>query len=66
MNKNNINVFYHLKYSNAFLLNDAATNINETYDNFQYKLKQKEYKNININVCSCMFHLALLQVTYKF
>jgi len=65
---NNINTFYRSKYSNTLssMLNDAATTINETYDNFQNKLKGINNLSNNVNTCSCMLHLILLQVIYKF
>lgn len=58
---NNINLLYS---SNAFssLLNDAATTINETCDNSQYKQNRLKNINNNVNTCSCMLHLVLLQV----
>lgn len=61
MNENNVNALY----SNAlsFLLNDVTTSLNETSDNFQYKLKQKTYNNNNVNTCSCMLYFVLFQVT---
>lgn len=65
---NNINAFYHSKYSNTLssLLNNAATTINETYNNSQYKLQRIPNINNNVNTCSCMLHLVLLQVINKF
>lgn len=64
---NNINAFYHSKYTSTLssLLNDAATTINETYNNSQYKLQRIKNINNNVNTCSCMLHLVLLQVIYK-
>lgn len=60
----NTNVFYRSKYSNTLssLLNDAATTINETCDNSQYKFQRIKNINDNVNTCSCMLHLVLLQV----
>lgn len=60
----NINLIYRSKFSNTLstLLNDAATTLNETYDNSQYKFKRTKNINNNVNTCSCMLHLVLLQV----
>lgn len=62
----NINLLYRLKYSNILssLLNDAASSINEMCDDSQFKLKQITNINNNVNTCSCMLHLVLLQVVY--
>lgn len=58
---NNLNLFYH---SNTFssMINDATTTINETCENVQYKLKRISNINNNVNTCTCMVHLILLQV----
>lgn len=64
--KNN-KLFYHLKYTNTLssLLNDAATTINETCDNSnKNKIKHIENINKNVNTCSCMLQLVLLQVVF--
>jgi len=61
---NNINILYRSKFSDTLssLLNDAATTIHETCDNSQYKLNRIANINNNVNTCSCMLHLVLLQV----
>lgn len=59
---NNINKYHNTLSS---LLNDAATTINETYNNSQYKLQRIKNINNNVNTCSCMLHLVLLQVICK-
>lgn len=65
---NNINILYQSKCPPKLtsLLNDAATSVNETCDNLHYKLKQVSNINNNVNTCSCMLHLLLLQVIYTF
>lgn len=63
---NNINLLYRSNQDSnklSSLLYNAATSINEMCDNSQYKLKNI---NNNVNTCSCMLHLVLLQVIYKF
>lgn len=44
----NMNLLHRLKYSNilSFLLNNAATSINETCDNSQFKLKKLQILTI--------------------
>lgn len=62
----NINLLPCLKYSNILpsLLNNAATSINVTFDDSQFKLKKITNINNNVNTCSCTLHLVLLQVVY--
>jgi len=57
---NNMNILY--KNTLLSLLNDAASSLNETCDNSQFKLKLMTNINNNVNTCSCMLHLVLLQV----
>jgi len=61
---NNINILYRSKCSDTLssLLNDAATTVHETCDNSHFKLNRISNINNNVNTCSCMLHLVLLQV----
>lgn len=58
---NNLNVFYHSNTLSS-IMNDATSTTNETCDNLQCKLKLISNINNNVNTCSCMLHLILLQV----
>lgn len=63
---NNINILYRSKCSDTLssLLNNAATTVYESCDNSQYKLSRIANINNNVNTCSCMLHLVLLQVVF--